>query len=221
MKNKTKHAIVLSAAMICGTANGAVILDHNVERNDIGTTTVGTVTTAWDGWGGAGTAANNNYFNVLDLAVDNDEAPAAATALSTLDGAVPFQDAGRTAPITATFGGTIAPGTYVLSLQVVNWGNFGFPNVAVDFAGLTADSSITVAPIAEQDEIWTYTYTVAAGDAEIGNDLSLGVSLTTATGNSRDNFGIDHVVIDFTAVPEPSSAVLALFGALGLIRRRR
>ncbi|MBX2850110.1 MAG: PEP-CTERM sorting domain-containing protein [Phycisphaeraceae bacterium] len=200
-----------------GSASAAIIVDDDVEGNGDAAATVGTVTVGWGGWDGNTT---DPYFGILGAAVDG------TGVLETLDGAIPFVD--NNGPQTVTYGGTLAAGTYTVEIQMVNWGNktggvggTGFPTLGdITLAGLTPDSISDPgndANIASSDdEVWTLTYVVGAGAAEIGNDLAL---VVTNDGDNTTNYGIDHVRIDY--VPEPGSLALLGLGGLLIVRRRR
>lgn len=73
-------------------------------------------------------------------------------------------------------------------------------------------------------ELFTTTYTIAPGSDAIGKTVAIGFySAWTGTGGylfGREA-GANQVTIDFTAVPEPSVALLGSLGLLALARRRR
>lgn len=73
-------------------------------------------------------------------------------------------------------------------------------------------------------ELFTTTYTIAPGSAAIGKTVAIGFySSWSGTGGylfGREA-GANQVTIDFTAVPEPSVALLGSLGLLALARRRR
>lgn len=73
-------------------------------------------------------------------------------------------------------------------------------------------------------ELFTTTYTIAPGSDAIGKTVAIGFySAWTGTGGylfGREA-GANQVTIDFTAVPEPSVALLGGLGLLALARRRR
>lgn len=88
-------------------------------------------------------------------------------------------------------------------------------------SSLDTGSGTTGAPA----ELFTTTYTIAPGSAAIGIDVAFGFySAWNGTGGYvfGKESGANDVVIDFVAVPEPSSAsLLGLVGVLAIFRRRR
>ena len=213
-----KKLIILAASIGAHTvAQSAIIVSDDVDGNGDVTATIGTITTGWAGWGGT-LPVGATTVGVLAPLADDVDAGFADSALTRTDNVVPtpFFNGGATA--TVTYGGTIAEGTYVINLQVIDYNNASFATPSIAFAGLTATSSTTTTPASGDDEIWTFTYNVGAGNAAIGNNLDLAL---TAGGGAAGNAGIDHVEIDFVPVPEPSSVALLGLGGLALILRRR
>ena len=149
---------------------------------------------------------------------------------------------------------TIAEGTYTLTSYVGAVANKRDGNVAIGlfetgttitdyatidgalgtFAGLTG---VTTTPSVNTDQRgntndqfyeFTTTYTIAAGSAAIGKQVSFGTGALWNNNGGRswwlDGDAInDEITLDFVAVPEPASAAL-LFGLSGMaliLRRRR
>lgn len=244
MTLKTRDLLFGCAAVLAaGSVSAAVIVDDDVEGNGDAVVTVGSVTSAWAGWDSF-VAQPPGYSSLIDAATDEDAGVAGVgDPLEALNNGIPV--GGSIAAQTVTYGGAVAAGTYTVQIQIVDFGNRVFTNPTVTFAGLTETSSSTPIPTVPtpdagltgadgDDEIWTLTYEVAEGDAEIGNDLVLTLNVPPYTvpdplpftGNNGNyfantNYGVDHVRIDFVPIPEPGS--LALLGLSGLMiaRRRR
>jgi hypothetical protein len=73
-------------------------------------------------------------------------------------------------------------------------------------------------------ELFTTTYVIAPGSAAIGKDVAIGFySAWNGAGGYvfGKESGANQVVIDFVAVPEPSSLLLGLLGGFALTSRRR
>ena len=196
-------------------AQSALIVSDDVDGNGDNSALTGTITAAWVGWNGT---LPNGTFDTSDLLplADDVDAGFADSLLTRISDTAPTPFTNQSLSPSVTYGGAIAAGTYTINLQVVDYNNAPFPTVSFDFAGLTASSSSTATPASGDDAIWSFTYEVALGDASIGNDLDLAFS-ATGTGN----YGVDHVEIDFVAVPEPSSTALLGLGGLALTLRRR
>lgn len=220
-KNTIKLTMALLVAPI--VCHAAVIVEDDVEGNGDVSAITGTIVVAWAGWGGVGSPADNYFSGLLDPAKDDDVGvggPADQLPLEAVNGLVPFANGG--AVIGVGYGGTVAAGTYTLTMQVANWSNAGFsPIVGLTLGGLSpTGSGANPHPAPGDDEIYTYTFAVATGAPEIGNGLGLTFGLGATAG---ENAAVDHVIIDFTPIPEPTSGLLALVsvGAIVLRRRRR
>lgn len=103
----------------------------------------------------------------------------------------------------------------------------------VALAGVTASTTPSPYPssldtgaasVGAPAELFTTTYTIAPGSDAIGKTVAIGFySSWTGTGGylfGREA-GANQVTLDFTAVPEPSIALLGSLGLLALARRRR
>jgi len=191
-----------------------VIVTDNIEGNGDASADIGTIATAWAGFGFAGTAGNN-YFGLLGIST---AAAATGDPLLDIDGAVPGLSAATTQSASVTYGGTIQEGTYTISVQVPDYENEGVPTLAYSFAGLAPTVSNTPALVPGDDVVHTLTYVIGSGAAEIGSPLDFSVTMSGA----GTNVGFDHLEVDFEPVPEPSSVLLmSLAGFAGLVRRRR
>lgn len=183
------------------------IIDDNVEDNGNG----------WSGWGGsvAAPAFLNAAGDIDNPALTN--ATAVPDALNALDGRTPF--ANNQANPTKNYGIEIEEGTYEFLVQMVNYNNGAFPDPTLDFNGILPDSVVAPTVGSGGDEIWQFLYTVGAGDAAIGQLITLSIP-----GSTTGNYGVDHILGTFTApgiVPEPTTAFLGLLGMAGLGMRRR
>lgn len=223
--------MVLACVGSTSTAQTMTIVFDNIEGNGDAVTTdtpggagIGTITTPYAGFEFLGTAPN--YFGLLDLTVANNDNNGDGTVdvdEMVVDNLPGISQAGAAADQwTVTYGGAIAAGDYTITLQLVDYNNDPFRAVSdVTLGGLTATADASNPPplTANQDGLFSYSFTVASGAAEIGNALDLAV---TANQVGSSNIGFDNVQIDFTpeAVPEPSSA-FALFGLMGLATLRR
>jgi len=124
-------------------------------------------------------------------------------------------------------GATLEAGTYTLQFAVGNYNNSGFPTIGFEFAGITTPtSSTTPAPASGGWGLYELVYTVNPGDAAIGNNLNFGLNVTGAGNASLDGVGDlsnsgTGFVVDFVAIPEPSTTLLGFLGAFGLMLRRR
>ncbi len=125
---------------------------------------------------------------------------------------------------------TLQAGTYTISFAAGNFNNRGFPDIDMTFAGLDLDdaiSSTAVTPGLGHWELWTFTWDVSADNRNIGNALSFSAS---AVGNLNLNASFDGVgdmsnrgngfLVDYTAVPEPSTLAIFALGILGFASRR-
>ncbi len=128
---------------------------------------------------------------------------------------------------------TLQAGTYTVTFALGNYNNVPFSMAGsggVTFAGLTrstATSEITPSVASGFWDIWSITWDVSPSAPEIGNALSFEI-----VGNSAGNAAFDGVgtlsslgsglIVEFTAIPEPSTSLLA-FGGISLfgLRRRR
>jgi hypothetical protein len=106
-------------------------------------------------------------------------------------------------------------------------------NSFVALAGVSASTSPTPYPVSLDSgsgtvgapaELFTTTYVIAPGSAAIGKDVAIGFySAWNGPGGYvfGKESGPNQVVIDFVAIPEPSSLLLGLLGAIALTGRRR
>ena len=109
------------------------------------------------------------------------------------------------------------------TLDFTHFGRDGLGGDAVTATIMTAGGSIlktvTFALVDPGDlEIRTLSYSTSGG-AEVSEGIQIRFAASTAGfGNQA---GIDNIVLDETAIPEPSAAALLGLGGLALIRRRR
>jgi len=131
---------------------------------------------------------------------------------------------------TADTGQTVEAGTYLYTARIGNWSNAPFHDQPVAFnirAGGTnfnldpyETAATKPAPASGAWETWSVTYEVPAGAPEIGEPLIAVYWAAGATGSTNSAFD-GPLSVDFTPIPEPSSAVLALAGLAAVGRRRR
>lgn len=210
MKPRFKKNIAAATICLlgfCATTQAALIISDNLEGNGDVSAIMGTISTAWAGWA---------FNTAASLYPD-----------STIVGVAPgfsrtFVPAGTNNVATATYGGTIAEGTYTISLQILNPNNGPFLNVQqIIFGGAaTVATGTNAAPALGFDSIWTYELVVGSGSSLIGNNLTFAIDTSGAIA-PQENMAVDQVDISFVAVPEPSSAALLGLGGLALILRRR
>lgn len=140
--------------------------------------------------------------------------------------------------ISTTFSSlALQEGRYTLEFALGNYANFAFPAVQINFAGLTlsdASADSTPTPAAGGWSLWTITFDVGAGNANLGNTLGFSLSTNDST---LSNLAFDGVgalsstggtgfLVSYTAatsVPEPGTLGLLGAGLLGMVfmRRRR
>ena len=176
------------------TVNGILIVaDDDIEGANVSLNTP--VITPWTALTGFGAP----YGGFLPLAVDDDEGigeDGDQLPLEALNGSVPYFN--NPAAPTVTYVGTLASGTYSVQIQIVNFNNVGFPEFnAITLGGVEPVESITPAPDAGDDEVWTLIYEVLPGDPNIGAPLTLIVPTVPDVGG---NAGLDHVYITYTNV---------------------
>ena len=142
---------------------------------------------------------------------------------------------------------TVGAGTYVVTFDIGITNSFAFANRITPTIGLTGNLSSsanisndngarllntldagdvslvsnTTFPTAVGFETWTLTYTVAPGASVIGQNLGFWAKFYTGDSPSAaKGYAFDNFSVNFTAVPEPSAALLGGIGMLCLIRRR-
>jgi hypothetical protein len=143
---------------------------------------------------------------------------------------------------------TVAAGTYVVTFDIGITNSFAFADRITPIIGLTGNlsssadinndngarllntldgsnvslMSSTPTPATVGFQTWTLTYTVDAGASVIGQDLGFWAKFYTGNNPSAaKGYAFDNFSVDFTAIPEPSSALLGGIGMLYLLRRRR
>lgn len=73
-------------------------------------------------------------------------------------------------------------------------------------------------------QLWTATYTIAEGSTAIGKTVALGFHSTWSNQGAYifgSEASTNNAVLNFTAVPEPSSAAALFLGTAIILRRRR
>lgn len=234
-KRLTAAKLAMAIALVCGCAlttpgYATIIVFDNIEGNGDDTVDdtpgglgVGSIATPYAGFNFEGTVANN-YFGVLDLSVTNDDNDGDGTVgvdemvVGDLPG---LSQADGDDQWSVTYGGAIAAGNYSITLQLVDYNNDPFREVsAVSLGGLTATADASNPPplTDDQDGLFSYSFSVAAGATEIGNALALIVE-TDQPGTS--NVGFDNVQIEFKPVPEPGTALLGMLCGLFAYTIRR
>ena len=214
-------------------AGAATVLNHSFESPVLADGTIGPVDSAWTiissggdpspgiaafnpdapyftGAAGSGTPSGADGTNVFTTYTDN--APGAYGGLSQVI-------TGTTLIAGETYTLTVAIGDY-LTLAPTNWhlaistSSMGVGTYLTNLSGLGA--SLTD----DQFNDFSVSYTATGAETQIGEDLKI-----TLWGQNDDGIGGGtHVPFDnirFSAVPEPSAAVLGAIGLLGLIRRGR
>lgn len=91
----------------------------------------------------------------------------------------------------------------------------------LDASNVTLVSNTTF-PTSVGFETWSLTYTVGTGASVIGQELGFWAKFYTGDSpNEQKGYAFDNFSVDFTPIPEPSSALLGLVGGVALLRRRR
>ena len=202
-----KHTIkkIALVALLTGSASAATILIDDTTRNgsfeDPNSGTVNFITgtiTDWSNWSEIDTADNDTgtYTNGERVAY--------------------IQPGGAIRNIT---GHIIAVGDVInygftdhqgsrgdATMELVYDLGAGGGVVAITGTGLVGDGNVN-------DQVYTNSFTVQAGEAWVGGLLGVGLS------TSESYPEVDHITL--SVVPEPSSAALLGLGGLALILRRR
>jgi hypothetical protein len=220
--NKTIPAVFILILTGLSSLEGAVIYSDTVENN-------GTWTTIFGGFYATGNGltptAGSNYL----AATTNDQ-----------------QQRGFYDTNLGTH--TVGAGTYIVTFDIGITNSFAFANRVTPIIGLTGNLSSsgninndngarllntldgsnvslvssTTFPTTVDFETWTLTYTVASGASVIGQDLGFWAKFYTGDSpNAAKGYAFDNFSVDFTAIPETSSALLGGLGMLCLLRRRR
>jgi hypothetical protein len=133
-----------------------------------------------------------------------------------------------------------AAGTYTLSVDVgyglgfatdggnatANFQLLSYDGISYNYNLGVAATTVSAATLgANNGSLLTYNYTLNLDGSEgfIGNDAVIFLQAQTTTPGSFQNVSYDNVRLDFTAVPEPSTAALTISWAAGLalMARRR
>jgi len=207
--NSAIAGLILSATCLVNVANAGLIVDFAVEEN------IGWNSTGWynatGGYftqdtgplteGGRSTHANNSTLTHADVS----------------EGAYTLQE-----------------GTYSISFAAGNFNNWVFPTMDILFAGMnTSEATASSTPTVGSGhwELWSFTWDVDAGNANIGNMLSFSARTTSSGNVSFDGVGAmsdlgNGFLVDYsngaasTAVPEPSTLAIFALGIMGLAARR-
>jgi hypothetical protein len=216
MNKKIKTTMSLAAAMgslvlATGSANAAVIFTEDFEDSTASGT--GLV----NGWPSTDFTTISNMFesNVANAAATDGTTLGSRFGLST-NGGVATADLGSALSL------TFADNT-TYTLDFTHFGRDGLGGDTVTATIMTAGGSIlkteTFALVVPGDlEIRTLSYSTSGG-AEVGEDIQIRFAASTAGFGNQG--GIDNIVLDATAVPEPSTTALLGLGGLALILRRR
>jgi hypothetical protein len=208
--NFLKLALSSAILMLTTAVNAGIIIDHEIE--------------AGNGWN------NTGWYDVNGGFFSQDTGPATEGGQSTHINSL--ADVYRNVShADLSFGSqTLQEGTYTISFAAGNFNNLGFPDIDIMFAGLNindAISSSSVIPESGHFELWSFTWDVSASNSNIGNALSFNA---TATGTGSLNASFDGVgamsdlgngfLVDYTAVPEPSTLAIFALGIMGFASRR-
>ena len=212
--------VVAGTLPISSGVSAAIIVDDDVDGNGDASVITGSIDVAWDGY--------TNELTSLGLApsafahlADDVDAGYSDSLLTRLDDANPlpwYDFATDPSVVSVTYGGAVQAGSYTFLMQIMDLNNQPFARPTLDFAGLTPVSSVEPTPASGDDEIWMYQYEVSAGDAAIGNNLSVLLDFDQVSGG---NTSIDHIQIHYTAVPEPASLAILGLGCVALFKRKK
>ncbi|MDH3634726.1 MAG: PEP-CTERM sorting domain-containing protein [Gammaproteobacteria bacterium] len=209
MKYKAKLMAAMTLLVVSLSAQGALIIDQDVE--DDGDWSGNLFSTPWNADGFGFLSPGHQEGKVAAVFQNNDSI---STTFSSL---------------------TLQQGMYTLEFALGNYSNFPFPAVQINFAGLTlgdASASTTLTPASGGWSLWTINFNVVSGNTNLGNTLGFSLSTTDATlsnlafdgvgnlSNNGNGFLVSYT--PSTSVPEPS--IIALFAAglfgVGFARRR-
>jgi len=133
-----------------------------------------------------------------------------------------------------------AAGTYTLSVDVgyglgfatdggnatANFQLLSYDGISYNYNLGVAATTVSAATLgANNGSLLTYNYTLNLDGSEgfIGNNVVIFLQAQTTTPGSFQNVSYDNVRLDFAAVPEPTTAALAISGAaiVAFMARRR
>ena len=200
-----------SLALAAGSANAAVIFTEDFEDSAaVGTTLV-------NGWPSTDFSTVSNMFETTVANATGTD----GTTLGTHFG-VSTNRGVATADLGSALSLSYADNT-TYTLDFTHFSRDASGGDTVTATIMTAGGSIlkteTFALVALGGlEVRTLSYSTSGG-AEVGEDIQIRFAASTAGfGNQA---GIDNIVLDATAVPEPSTTALLGLGGLALILRRR